>query len=67
MAEADSVHPYLQFLTHAHAYDIFVKRPFEAYSSFRFPRGLSEHVQEHRQRLRQKMLKYYLVEEDDGV
>lgn len=57
IAPDDSIEPYLEFSTHAHAYRVFKEQPYEAYRLFRFPRGFLQHVEVQRNNLRQQMEK----------
>ena len=49
----DDIGKYINFSTHAYAYDIFRKDAYEAYRLFAYPKGILEHVE----KMRDKVLK----------
>jgi hypothetical protein len=55
LATDDSIDPYMEFVTHAYAYKVFWKEPYEAYKLFQFPQAFTEHVQSHREILKKQV------------
>jgi hypothetical protein len=62
IAPSDTVQPYLEFATHAHAYQVFREQPYEAYDLFRYPSGFLQHVEAQRNNLRRQMDKLLKAE-----
>nr|MBV6629450.1 hypothetical protein [Oceanococcus sp. HetDA_MAG_MS8] len=50
---------YLEFLTHAHAYNVFGKEPFEAYRLFTFPSQLNSAVRTARGQVKARLMATY--------
>lgn len=55
MSIEDNIYPYLEFATHAHAYEVFRRNPYEAYSLFQFPEDFAKHVEIQRSKVRSKI------------
>lgn len=55
LAPGDSVEPYMEFITHAYAYQVFREKPYEAYKLFQFPQYFFDHVEAQRNVLRQRL------------
>lgn len=55
LALGDSVEPYMEFITHAYAYQVFREKPYEAYKLFQFPQYFFDHVETQRNVLRQRL------------
>lgn len=51
ISSQDHIEPYLKFIKHAYTYQVFRKKPYEAYELFQFPNDLLEHVQYHHKAL----------------
>jgi hypothetical protein len=60
----DTVEPYLQFTTHAHAYKVFQNQPYESYELFQFPAGFPDHIYKHRQKLRKRIESLFDSDQD---
>lgn len=59
LAESDDEAIYLEFLTHAHAYQVFKHSAYEAYRLFPFPKNFFEAVRAGRSGLRACLAKNY--------
>ncbi len=59
LAESEDEAIYLEFLTHAHAYQVFKQNPYEAYRLFPFPKDIFELVKASRSGLRSGLAKHY--------
>lgn len=59
LAESGDEATYLEFLTHAHAYQVFKQNAYEAYRLFPFPTNFFEMVRDGRCRLRSSVAKNY--------
>jgi hypothetical protein len=57
ISPSDDITPYLEFTTHAYAYQVFRRQPYEAYRLFQFPAGFPAHVQTQRVKLRDQITK----------
>lgn len=57
LAPDDEIEPYMEFITHAYAYQVFREKPYEAYSLFQFPTTFLDHVESQRNILRQRIEK----------
>lgn len=44
ITSTDDIKTYIEFATHAYAYDIFRKDAYEAYRLFAYPKGILEHI-----------------------
>ncbi|HLO29339.1 MAG TPA: hypothetical protein VK249_09405, partial [Anaerolineales bacterium] len=53
----DTIEPYMEFITHAYAYQVFREKPYESYTLFQFPRTFFDHVENKRNVLRQRIEK----------
>lgn len=53
----DKVEPYMEFITHAYAYQVFREKPYESYALFQFPKSFFDHVEGKRNILRQRIEK----------
>jgi len=53
----DTIEPYMEFITHAYAYQVFREKPYETYTLFQFPRTFFDHVESKRNILRQRIEK----------
>lgn len=51
----DDVEPYMEFITHAYAYQVFREKPYESYTLFQFPQSFFKHVESKRNSLRQRI------------
>lgn len=51
----DDIERYIQFSTHAFAYDIFRKDAYEAYRLFAYPKGILEHVEKMREKVQKQV------------
>jgi hypothetical protein len=55
LALEDNVEPYMEFITHAYAYQVFKEKTYEAYKLFRLPQGFFNHVKTNRYELRKRL------------
>ncbi len=58
----DKIEPYMEFITHAYAYQVFREKPYESYTLFQFPRTFFDHVESKRNSLRQRIEKILNLE-----
>ena len=59
MSDADDENTYLEFVTHAHAYKVFVQGAYEAYKLFSFPKEFYSQVQRARTQVRSNLASTY--------
>lgn len=58
----DKIEPYMEFITHAYAYQVFREKPYESYTLFQFPRTFFDHIESKRNFLRQRIQKLLNLE-----
>lgn len=57
LSSNDSIEPYMEFITHAYAYQVFREKPYESYALFGLPKTFYQHVEDNRNSLRQRIEK----------
>lgn len=62
MADLDSEALYLDFVTHAHAYNIFKDNAYGAYTLFQFPKGFFDSVKRNRNEVRISLREMYSIQ-----
>lgn len=55
LSPTDRIEPYMEFITHAYAYQVFREKPYEAYRLFRIPPNFFNHVESQRNALRRRV------------
>jgi hypothetical protein len=55
LSPTDRIDPYMEFITHAYAYQVFREKPYEAYRLFRLPADFFDHVESQRNALRRRV------------
>lgn len=63
LSPEDEVEPYMEFITHAYAYQVFREKPYESYALFQFPRSFFDHVENKRNGLRQRIERILSLDE----
>lgn len=53
----DTIDPYMEFITHAYAYQVFREKPYESYVLFQYPHTFFNHVESERNVLHQHIEK----------